>query len=791
MKIKLWILDVNYEVVGNEPEIRLWGITSEGKRAVVKVRGFKPYFYAVPKANVSIEKAIGSLKPLISQYRILSIDRVQRKYYGKPIEVIKITCQLPPTVPQLREAVLKLKTIEDVLEADIRFYMRYLIDKDIYPCAWHEIEVERESIRGLSVDEVYRAISDPKYLSEMTRIPDLKVLAFDIECYNPRGTPKPQRDPVIVISVKTDSGKEEILTADDHNDRNLIRSFIDLVNSYDPDIIIGYNNNGFDWPYLLNRCKALHMKLNISRAGGSPAQSVYGHFSIVGRANVDLYDFAKDMPEVKVKTLENVAEYLGVLKKSERVLIEGSELYKYWDNPEKRKTLYDYARDDVKSIYGLGEKILPFAIQLSSIVGLPLDQVGAASVGFRVEWYLMKQAYKLGELIPNRVERPYTPYKGAIVLKPKPGLHENIVVLDFSAMYPNIMISKNISPDTYVPPYEEVSPDEVYVAPEVGHRFRKKPPGFYKQVLGKLLQVRNEIRKIMKTLDPHSYEYRVLYERQRALKVIANATYGYCGWIGARWYKREVAEATTAWGREIIKKTINMAKSLGLEVIYGDTDSIFVRYIEDKVKKLCELIEKEFGLRVKPDKIYIKVFFTEAKKRYCGLLPDGRIDVVGLEAIRGDWSELAKEVQEKVIEIVLKEGDPYKAVKYVSDTISALRNKKIPLSKLIIWKSVTKELDKYEVKTAHVAAARRLLEAGYRLEIGDKIGYVIVKRPGEKLADKAMPYILVKDIDEIDVDYYIKKQIIPAAMRILEYFGIKESQLEGATYQKSLLEFFG
>ena len=140
--------------------------------------------------------------------------------------------------------------------------------------------------------------------------------------------------------------------------------------------------------------------------------------------------------------------------------------------------------------------------------------------------------------------------------------------------------------------------------------------------------------------------------------------------------------------------------------------------------------------------------------------------------------------------IILKEGDPYKAVKYVSNVISDLRNGKIPLSKLIIWKSVTKDLDKYEVRAAHVAAAKRLLEAGYRLEIGDKIGYVIVKKPGDKLADKAMPYILVKDISEIDTEYYVRKQVIPAALRILEYFGIKEAQLEGATYQKSLLDFF-
>ena len=294
----------------------------------------------------------------------------------------------------------------------------------------------------------------------------------------------------------------------------------------------------------------------------------------------------------------------------------------------------------------------------------------------------------------------------------------------------------------------------------------------------------------MKELDPSSPEYRVLDERQRALKVIANATYGYCGWIGARWYKREVAEATTAWGRKIIRETISLARKLGLNVIYGDTDSLFVNYDEDKINKLIKIVEENLGLDIKIDKVYVKVFFTEAKKRYCGLLKDGRVDVVGLEAVRGDWSELAKEVQERVIEIILKKEDPMEAVSYVRNVIKMLKEGKIPLSSLIIWKTITKRLDEYEVETAHVAAAKMLVELGYKVEKGEKIGYIVCKGGGEKLASKVKPYILVKSYDEVDLDYYIKKQIIPAAMRILGYFGVREEQFYAEKPQATLLDFF-
>jgi DNA polymerase I len=788
MRTEFWVLDASYDVVGGVPEVRLWGIDREGRRVVVLDRSFRPYIYVLP-AEGAEEAVARRIKAMSGKFGILDVEIVDKKYFGRPVKAVKVTLLSPRTVPQLREAVAKLDGVREVLEADIRFYMRYMIDKGVYPCGWHEVDVEEVSNEhGWRVDRVYLARESPRYLGP-DNPPDLRVYAFDIECYNPFGEPNPERDPVIVIAVKRGGEDAKALTAEGKSDRALLARFAEDLLSFDPDVVVGYNSNRFDWPYLLKRAELQGVKLDVSRGGGEPTPSVHGHYSIVGRANVDLYDFAEEVYEVKVKTLDNIADYLGVRKKSERVLIDASRVHEYWDDPAKRPTLIRYALDDVESTYGLAEKFLPFAIQLSNIVGLTLDQVGAASVGYRVEWHLMRAAYEFNELIPNREERPYEPYKGAIVLKPSPGVHRNVAVLDFTSMYPSLMIKYNISPDTYVPPDEVVDESEVNIAPEVGHAFRKSPPGFYKKVLERLLEARRRVREKMKGLDPESPEYRLLDERQRALKVVANATYGYCGWVGARWYKREVAEATTAWGRKVITETIATARKLGLTVIYGDTDSIFVKYEPEKVEKLIKIVNETFNLDIKVDKVYVKVFFTEAKKRYCGLLEDGRIDVVGLEAVRGDWAEIAKEVQEKVIEMILKEGDAAKAVNYVRSVIQDLKAGKVPLEKLIIWKTVGKSFEDYEVEAAHVAAAKKLMEAGYKVLKGSKIGFVVVKGSG-KLADKALPYVLLKDPSEIDADYYIRKQVVPAAMRILEYFGVRENQLL-ETPQSTLLDFFG
>jgi DNA polymerase I len=800
VKLDFILLDASYEVVGREPIVVLWGISSTGERVVLLDRRFRPYFYALvaPGYENQLDRIASRIKGLSKpRSPILRVEPVERKYYGRPRKALKIVTVLPEAVREYREEVKKVEGVEEVLEADIRYAMRYLIDHHMYPFAWYRVEVEDAGKQpGFRVDRVYNVVSDPEPLERdpSSALPELRVLAFDIEVYAKRGSPLAERDPVIIIAVKTSSGEEKVFTATEKgagrfDDRDAIAEFVDYVRTFDPDIIVGYNSNHFDWPYLMARSRIVGVKLDLGRrVGAEPTTSVHGHVSIPGRLNVDLYDYAEEMHEIKIKTLEEVAEYLGVMKKSERVLIDWWEIPKYWEDERKRSLLIRYALDDVRATYGLAEKLLPFAIQLSYVTGVPLDQVGAMSVGFRLEWYLMRAAYDMGELVPNRVERAGETYRGAVVLTPLKGVHERVAVLDFSSMYPNIMIKYNVGPDTLARTPDECEPYGCYRAPEVGHEFRKHPPGFFKTVLENLIRLRKRVSEEMKKYSPESPEYRLLDERQKALKVLANASYGYMGWTGARWYCRQCAEAVTAWGRRLILSAVEYARKLGLKVIYGDTDSLFVTYDEDKVKKLIDYVERELGFEIKLEKVYKRVFFTEAKKRYAGLLADGRIDIVGFEAVRGDWCELAKEVQARVAEIVLRTGNVNKAIEYVRDLVAQLRQGRVQIEKLVIWKTLSKKIDEYEAEAPHVVAAKRMIEAGYRVQTGEKIGYVIVKGSG-RVSSRAWPYFMVRP-DQIDVDYYIDHQIVPAALRILSYFGITDKQLKAAAVgQRSLFEF--
>ncbi|MBP1357699.1 MAG: hypothetical protein JZD40_04340 [Sulfolobus sp.] len=148
-----------------------------------------------------------------------------------------------------------------------------------------------------------------------------------------------------------------------------------------------------------------------------------------------------------------------------------------------------------------------------------------------------------------------------------------------------------------------------------------------------------------------------------------------------------------------------------------------------------------------------------------GVDDNGEIDITGFEAVRGDWCDYAKNVQRGVIEVILKTGDVNAAVRYVKDSVLKLRKRQFRIEDLVIWKSIDKDINEYDRSDPHIVAALKAIKAGYAFFKGSKIGYVIVKGSG-KISERAEPYFMIKDYSVIDVEYYIDRQIVPAAMRI-------------------------
>ncbi|HYA32537.1 MAG TPA: DNA polymerase domain-containing protein [Candidatus Bathyarchaeia archaeon] len=219
----------------------------------------------------------------------------------------------------------------------------------------------------------------------------------------------------------------------------------------------------------------------------------------------------------------------------------------------------------------------------------------------------------------------------------------------------------------------------------------------------------------------------------------------------------------------------------------------------ERVRAFIEELSTIYPIRLDVQEHYKAIFFTEKKKRYAGITEDGAIVVKGLEVRRGDWCALAKELQSDVIRIILEKRDPKAAAELVTNTIKRLRAAEIPLAKLVIYKTLTKKITSYESVQAHVRAAKRAKEYGLAADVGAKIGYLVMKGGGS-IGDRSYPAEMFTEqqgklVDtegqerEIDVEYYVKNQILPPVGRILNYFDYKDSELEGQPLQSTLGHF--
>ena len=771
LKLDFWLLDLNHEAQEGKSAIWLWGVTYDNQRVLVIDPDFQAYFYLLPKKGQSIDQ----LKDRIERERPHpAVDRAvieKRKRLGEERQVLKVFCKDLDTLAKCARECVKQLGVEASFEDKLRYSIKYQNEFEIRPCQWYSVEGTESSVDPGKhhVDRVLETKGHPTSIPR-ENAPKLRLLAFSILAVSPTGSPTPLRDPVRVVAWKNNEGEASTIQSKGDSDIETIDGISEVHKRFDPDVVFSFGGNTFDWPYLIKRADKAKANLSVGRDEGPARQSLYGHFSLTGRANVDLLDFSRDLYDVKIKTVENVAKFLGV--EASTPTIDETEYYDRWIGHD-RPALVGQMKAQAISVFNVGEDALDYTLQLSNLSALPPDQVLAAAVGFRVDNYLMMEAHRLGELIPAREELNIIPYKGAIVLEPSVGLHDSVAVLDFSAMYPSLMVKYNISPDTLV----DRGGDGVFEVPEVGHHFRNNPPGFYKIVLSQLIASRQAAKREAAKTPQGTPEHKILKAREKATKVITNATYGYAGWAGSRWYSREVAESAAALGRDTINKSIDIAKNLGLKVLYGDTDSLFVGYEEKLVNQFIKEIDKNLGLEINLGQLYKRILFTEAKKKYAGLLEDGELDVIGMEAIRGDWSNLARNVQNEVLKLVLQDGNPSRATSYVTRLIKDLESAKVPKSSLVIWKTLTKRPDEYEVNAPHVEVARKMAKEGWPVTVGDKVGFIITKKPG-KLYQKAEPHFKVS-LDEVDYEYYVHNQIVPAAARVLEVFGIAEKDLLG------------
>ena len=297
--------------------------------------------------------------------------------------MLKVTCPDSAAVSICAKAMPRLLGAGQSFE-DLRFPVRYMTDCGLTSSGWNECEVESVEVEGVVVDRAYVATSLPHSLSDDLP-PKLRALAFTVLTVAAKGSAKPEADPVCAIGVATDSGSIELFQNSGGDDSATLTSFVDYVQRFDPDIIVGFENSRVHWPYLIQRSKQMKEKLAMGRDLSEPHTSVFGHMSIIGRANLDLSDLVSGIIEVKVKTIENTAKFFQ-LPSAERIrTIDEYDLHRLWSREEDREWLLENTRLVAKACLDVAEAAISYPIQLSAVTCLPLDQVMAAVVGFRVD----------------------------------------------------------------------------------------------------------------------------------------------------------------------------------------------------------------------------------------------------------------------------------------------------------------------------------------------------------------------------------------------------------------------
>lgn len=527
---------VEYTVGDTGPTIHVMGRDAEGNAKHVEVTGMRPYFYTT---NKSLRGTLPSTARIDRSTQFKSI-------IGEPCTRIYTTN--PGEVRDLRERF-------DHLEADVVFTVRFQIDTGIKSGMSYPSE-------KCDVSEIVPV--DLNYPS--------RVCMLDLECSDENGWPDARSDPITAITchdsftkqyvtfVLGDPStpiprKENCTTAIYWNEKDLLKAFIAYINDTDPDILTGWNVNDFDIPYIMGRFEANRLdKDSIARL---PGMSLHDD-TIRGRQVFDLLAGYKRMHLTKKESyrLDAIAEAeIG----EHKVHFSG----KICELP--LETLVEYNRKDVELCVRIDAKdeIIDFHREIAKYVGCSLDRTLNSMP--LIDVYILRKARAMKFILPSKgkMKDDGEQFEGATVFAPRKGLHKNCIVLDLTSLYPMVMMTGNMSPDTKDPAGEIMAP--------TGVRFRKSPDGMVRSIQAEFFASRKEMKRMRGTFDFGSRDYKLYDMKQNVVKVLMNSYYGVSGNSAFRLYDKEIGASVTSVGREILKHNKKLIEEEGLEVIMGDS----------------------------------------------------------------------------------------------------------------------------------------------------------------------------------------------------------------------------
>jgi DNA polymerase I len=800
--------------------------------------GHKPYCYS--KLNPE------ELKFLSDRTDVLKLEGVKRQDLLKDriIDMTKIVVTDPLAIGGTQTD-KSIRNIMDTWESDIKYYENYLYDNSLIVGRYYIIEdgklkefsypIPDEvhlALKGLLFDKVTNiGIIDTKefqnHISDWANllnqpVPNIRRITFDIEVESETGRiPDPKvadkkitaigfcgSDDFKSVFVLKRAGRQmgtselpadvKVVFYEEDKEADMIRDAFKVLENYP--FVITFNGDEFDMPFMYNRGERLGIPLKdipliMMRDSATLKKGVHiDLYRTFSNRSFQIYAFSHKYSDFSLNSIceglieESKTEYDGELED-----LSFYELANYCFND---------ARITQKLTSFNNDLLMNLLVVITRIGRMPIDDISRMGVSQWIRSLFYFEHRKHNYLIPRREELDQKSgaasteavikdkkYRGGLVVEPTEGIHFNVSVMDFASLYPSIIKVRNLSYETVRCIHDECKNNLI---PGTPHWVCAKKNGLTAILIGSLRDLRVNYYKSLSKNPSLSSDQKQLYTVvSQALKVILNASYGVMGAEIFPLYCLPVAEATTAVGRYTIVETIEKCKSFGIDVLYGDTDSLFLKApSRDQVQKVVEWAKTEFGVDLDLDKEYRYVVFSTRKKNYLGVQKDGKVDVKGLTGKKSHTPPFIKNLFYEILEILSKvqnEQEFAQSKTKIGDMISSyakkLKSKQIPLTDLAFHVMISKSPSEY-VKTIpqHIRAAK-LLEQIREIKKGDIIAYVkIINKPGVKPVELARP-------DEVDTSKYV--EFMESTFdQILSSMDLDFASLIGEPKQTGLDQFF-
>ena len=745
---------------------------------------------------------------------------------GRPAGCIRDI--IPEDFPKVSDTPMPAETVK-VWESKIKYYQSYIYDRELWPGMIYEVkdgelvpkrleEIEKmvQRIKGIFKDA---HPEEPEHIEQWARLleypaPKFHRVAIDIEVHTPIPTrmpdPREAAYPVVCASIYGSDGQKRVLLlkregvregaerlpADVEleyfdSEEKLIKAIFDVLWSYP--FVITFNGDDFDMRYLAHRAQNFGFRrddvpIDVGRRVCLLKYGVHiDLYKFFFNRSIQIYAFNNRYRDV---TLDDVGKALIGM---EKIPLEKSigeltytELAKYcFRDAEITFTLTNFE----------DELVMKLILVLARISSMPMEDVCRQGVSRWIRNFMHREHRRRNMLIPNAEDilalkgKTATKaiikgkkYKGAIVVEPVPGVHFNVAVMDFPSLYPSIMKVWNLGYQSILCPHPECRTNLV---PGTPHWVCTKKRGLESLLIGSLRDLRVQWYKPKSKDKVLVAELRSWYNIiQGALKVILNASYGVFGAETFDLYCPPVAEATAAIGRHAITQIINRAEELGIQVLYGDTDSVFLKNpSKEQIRELGEWTERELKMSLDVDKVYRYAVFSSRKKNYLGVLEDGSVDVKGLTGKKKHIPLFIKRAFDKMKERLAAVKTPADfedakkdIIKNIRDCYMRLKRREWESLNELAFNVVLGEQPERYTKTTpqHVKAARILKEGGVEPKAGDLISFVkVINEPHVKPVELATK-------NEIDVDKYIA-YLHSTFDQVLDALGLDFDEIIGLT----------